>query len=145
MGVEGRRRAVETGDLHPYGLAGRQVGEAPDGDAVVGADGVVVRRVGEGERQHALFLQVGLGDAGEGAGDHGHAAPEAGFHCGVFPGGALAVVGVADGNPRPAGFVVALGDLGVGANVAVGLILALADQAAEGVDEDRAIGLDPRD
>jgi hypothetical protein len=45
-----------------------------DVQRVAARDLVVVARVCEGERQHALLLQVGLVDAREGPHDHGHAA-----------------------------------------------------------------------
>ena len=55
-------------------LAGGEVLEADDGDAVVAADAVVVGRVGEGEGEDSLLLQVRLMDAGEAAHHHGLAA-----------------------------------------------------------------------
>ena len=64
--------------------------------------GVVGRRVGEGQGQHALLLQVGLVDAGEAAGEDDLGPPEAGLHGGVLAGAALAVVLVADGAPAHA-------------------------------------------
>jgi hypothetical protein len=82
---------------------GRQVEHV---DAVVLADQVVGGRVGEGQRQHALLLQVGLVDAGEAAHDDHLAAAEPGLHGGVLARRALAVVLVADRPPsgcRPRG------------------------------------------
>ena len=43
-----------------YYLARGELVESDDGDLVVGLDLVVVGLVGEGERQHALLLQVCL-------------------------------------------------------------------------------------
>src|SRR5262245_46288136 len=58
------------------GLAGRQVLEAGQADAVVLTDLVVVRGVAEGERQQPLLLQVAFVDAREGPGDDGGSAQE---------------------------------------------------------------------
>ena len=49
------------------GRSGREIGEALDADPVGLADLVVVGRVDEGQRQHALLLEVRFVDAGEGA------------------------------------------------------------------------------
>ena len=80
--------------------------------------------VGERQRQHALLLEVGLGDAGERAADHGLGVAEPGLHGGVLARRALAVVLVADGHPALAGLVVVLGDVGEGLGLAVELVLA---------------------
>ena len=63
-------------------------------------DALVVVGVGEREREHALLLQVGLGDAGERAHDHRAAVHVARLHRRVLTRRALAVVLVADRDPR---------------------------------------------
>ena len=98
---------------HVHVLAGHRR-EAEHVDPVVLVDLVVGGRVGERERHHALLLEVGLVDAGEAAGDRHETEPEAGFHRGVLAAGALAHVLVADHDPRLAGLVVRLGDVGEG-------------------------------
>ncbi len=64
--------------------AGRERRQAQQADAVILLELVVVGRVREGQRQHALLLQVGLVDAGETLHDDGAAAQETGFHGGVL-------------------------------------------------------------
>ena len=118
----------------PHRGVGRQVGEAVDADRVVLADLVVGGRVGEGERQQALLLQVRLVDAGEAAGQDHLGVAEPGLHGGVLAGAALAVVLVADGHPADAGLVEALGDLGERAGLAVERVLPRAGLARVGVD-----------
>ncbi len=59
--------AVGLDDLGGDRLVGCEVGQAEEREPVVLLDLVVHRRVGEGERQHALLLQVRLVDAGEAA------------------------------------------------------------------------------
>lgn len=46
-------------------LSGLEVVEANDADFVIGANFVVVSLVGEGEGEHALFLQIRLVDPGK--------------------------------------------------------------------------------
>ena len=101
---------------------------------VVLADLVVGGRVGEGERQQALLLQVRLVDAGEAAGEDHLGVAEPGLHGGVLAGAALAHVLVADGHPADAGLVEALGDLREGAGLAVERVLPGAGLAGVGVD-----------
>ena len=54
--------------MHVTGSPGRQLPESDQAHPVVLADAVVVGWIGEGERQKALLLEVGLVDAGEAAG-----------------------------------------------------------------------------
>ena len=62
------------------GFVGGQRGEIEDGDAVVLADRVVAGRIGEGERQQALLLQIGLMDPGEGPGQYRQPPAVSGLH-----------------------------------------------------------------
>src|SRR5262249_32463024 len=71
------RRAVRMAHDARDRLAGSEIREPRQADAVVLADLVVVRGVGERERQQALLLQVALVDAREGPGDHGRSAQKA--------------------------------------------------------------------
>ena len=119
---------------HVHRDVGRELGQAEHVDAVVLADQVVGGGVGEGERHQSLLLQVGLVDAGEAAGEDHLAVAEPGLHRGVLTARALAVVLVADGAPRDALLGVALAISGNGRVGAVGLVLALARGAGEGVD-----------
>src|SRR5262245_27359437 len=57
--------ASGLGDHDLHRLAGRQRRKALDRQAVRRVDEVVVLRVLERQGQHALLLEVGLGDAGE--------------------------------------------------------------------------------
>ena len=128
--------------VDPSGLSSRQSTGTPGArsarpehrDAVVGLDEVVGGGVGEDEGEHALLLEVGLVDAGEGA-DHDHPAPEeAGLHGRVLPGRPLAVVLVAHRHPRLARVAVVLGHVGEGLGLAVDGAQAGAGLAGEGVD-----------
>src|SRR3954467_9184210 len=103
--------AVGVGDPPRDGLIRGQVRESEDADAVVLADLVVGPRVGEGQRQQALFLQVGLVDPGEGPGEDHHPTPEPRFHGGMLAGRALPIVLVADGAPPHPRFAEMPGDL----------------------------------
>ena len=85
-------RAVRVRDAALDRLAGRQLREADEADAIVLADLVVVGRVAERQRQQALLLQVGLVDAREAARDDGRAAEQARRQRGVLAADAFAVV-----------------------------------------------------
>ena len=76
----------------PLSTALQYVEEAHGLDLVARLDGIVVGLVGEGEGHDALFLEVGLVDAGEGFGEDDAAAEVAGLQGCVFAGGAFAVV-----------------------------------------------------
>ncbi len=134
VGTEVQRRAVRSRQSAPDLAAGGELAEPQDADAVVLADLVVDGRIVEGQRQHALLLQVGLVDPGEAAHDDGPTAAEAGLHGGVLTARALAPVLVADGDPRLTRLVVVPGDLGVRLHGVVEHVEALADLTAEGVD-----------
>ena len=99
---EGVFLAVGLGGIHGQGDTGGERLEPLDGELVCGLDDVVVGRVGEGQGEHALLLQVGLVDAGKGADDHCSAAEVAGLQGSVLTGGALAVVLIADNDPLDA-------------------------------------------
>src|SRR5215831_19114381 len=79
------RRAVGVPDDARDGLAGREILETGEAQTVVLADLVVVRRVGERERQQPLLLEVTLVDSREGSGNDGGAAQESRRQGGVFP------------------------------------------------------------
>ena len=68
-------------------------------------------RIGEGEGEHPLLLQVGLVDPGERTHDDRPGAHVAGFHGGVLTRGTLSVVLVADGDPFDPRFLVALREI----------------------------------
>ena len=57
-----------------HGLAGRQVCEADQIEAIVLADAVVIGRILEGQGQESLFLEIRLVDARKAPGDDGSAA-----------------------------------------------------------------------
>ena len=52
-------------------LARGKAGEAQDGYLIAGSNLVVVGRVGKGQAQHALLLQIGLVNAGKALHDDG--------------------------------------------------------------------------
>ena len=113
---------------------GRQLGQAQHRELVRLADQLVVRRVAECEREQALFLQVGLGDSREGAGDHDQAAQMAQLHRRVLAARTFAVVLVAHRGPAHAGLLVGARDLVDRlARLAAELVQSLARRAAEGV------------
>jgi hypothetical protein len=135
VALEGPHLAVGRGHGDRHRLARGEVGQALGAEAIVLTDPVVVGRVGEGDREDALLLQVGLVDPGEGPGHDQDHAPEAGLHGRVLPGGALTHVLVADDGPRLTGLVVRLGDVGEAHPLAGELVLAHADDAlVEGAD-----------
>ena len=68
----------------PSHLAGGELAESPQRQFVVAADPVVVCSLGEGQRQHALLLQVGLVDPRERLDDNGAAAQVARLQSGVL-------------------------------------------------------------
>ena len=53
---------------------------------------IVIPRIGECQGQHALFLEIRLVDAGKTLGYHSLNPEKTGFHRGVFPTAALAVI-----------------------------------------------------
>ena len=90
--------AAAVAVLHPAldRLAGGEVLQADEADAVVLPDAVVVIRVGEGQGQQALLFEVAFVDAGEAADDDRRAAEETGRQGGVFPAAAFAIVEITD-------------------------------------------------
>ena len=86
-----------------------QVGQR---DAVSVAHPVVVRRVGEHQRQHALLLEIAFVDARERARQDRRAAEIARRHRGVLAARPLAVVLVPDDDPLLPRRLVGAGDLG---------------------------------
>lgn len=57
--------------LKSYLAEGSELGDAGEGDLVVGSDLVVVSGVSEGKWEHTLLLEVGLVDSSEGLDDDG--------------------------------------------------------------------------
>ena len=88
------------------GLARRELGEPDHVDRVVGPELLVVGRIGERQREHALLLEVGFVDPRERAHDDRPSAHIARLHRRVLTRRALAVVLVADGDPLDAGLLV---------------------------------------
>ena len=82
------------------GFSFGKAGESDDGNSVGGKDLVVVGRVVEGQRQHALLLQVGLVDTGEALDDDGAPAEVTRFQRRVLAGRSFAVVFRTDHHPR---------------------------------------------
>jgi hypothetical protein len=80
--------------------------EAEDAHFVVLPYFVVVGRVGESERQHALFFQVGLVDTGKGFDHHGFYAEVTRLHGSVFAAAAFAEVFLAENDGTDAFFLV---------------------------------------
>ena len=100
--VDHRRDLSVRGDL----------GQADQRNPVVDPDLVEVGGIDEPQTQHALLLEVGLGDPGEGAGDDRRPGHVPRFHRSVLPRRSLAVVLVGDGDPPDASLLVAAGQLG---------------------------------
>ena len=129
-------RAIRVVNGEVEVLAWREGRQALDIDAVVGTEFVVVSRVGEGKREHALLLEVGLVNAGKAADDDGQAAEEAGFESCVLARRALAVVVVTNDDPADAVVTIVLGNCGDGAELAGLLVANLVGLAV--LDVDRA-------
>ena len=104
--------AIGMVEDHLDGPSGRELGQSDDVDGVVDPHEVVVSGVCERQGQHALLLEVRLVDAGEGADDDRFGPHVPRFHRRVLAGRALAVVLVADRDPRDAGLLVPLGEVG---------------------------------
>ena len=99
--------------------------EAEDADLVVRLHLVVVGLVVECEGEHALLLQVGLVDPGEGLDNDGPAAEEPWLQCSVFTRRTLAVVLVPEDDPVNARILVLPGNLRDAAVLASLLVLDL--------------------
>ena len=99
--------------------------ETEDADLVVRLHLVVVGLVVECEGEHALLLQIGLVDPGEGLDNDGPAAQEPWLQSSVFTGRTLAVVLVSEDDPVDAGVLVLPGDLRDSAVLARLLVLHL--------------------
>mmetsp|Transcript_36260 Transcript_36260/g.102163 ORF Transcript_36260/g.102163 Transcript_36260/m.102163 type:complete len:601 (-) Transcript_36260:497-2299(-) len=106
-------------EVHPGG----ELLQAHDAELVVRRHQLVVRGVGEHQRQHPLLLQVGLVDAGERLDDHGRAAEVPGLQRRVLPAAPLAVVLVPDHDPADARRLVVPGSLRDGLVIARELVL----------------------
>lgn len=115
-------------------LAGRKRLQTKDVHTVVRADLLIVLRVRERQREHALLLQVRLVDTREGPDDDREAAEEARLECSVLTRGALAVVRVADDDPLDALLPVLGRDLRDTAPRACDLVADLVRLAVLGVD-----------
>lgn len=124
--------AVLRLDAHGDGLANGEF-RAHEVNGVVGVDLVVVGRVGEGQGEHTLLLQVGLVDTGEGTGDDGETAEVTGLERGVFTGRTLAVVPVTNDNPLDALGLVVTGNARNSAVFAGGDVLDLVGETVLGV------------
>lgn len=138
--VEGMREldvkglvAVGGLDHHGDGLADGEL-SALDVDLVVGANLLVVGRVGESQGKHTLLLQVGLVDTSEGAGDDGKTAQVPRLKGSVLTGRALAVVPVTNNDPLDAVLLVVTGNVGDGTVIAVESVLDLVGLAVLLVD-----------
>lgn len=105
-----------------------------DVDLVVGANLLVVGRIGEGQGKHTLLLQVGLVDTSEGAGDDGKTAQVPGLEGSVLTGRALAVVPVTDNDPPDAVLLVVTGNVRDGTVLAGEVVLDLVGLAVLLVD-----------
>lgn len=127
-------RSVAVLDTKRQVLAGRKRLKTKDIHTVVGADLLVVLRVRERQREHALLLQVRLVDAREGPDDDREATEEARLERSVLARGALAVVRVADDDPLDALLPVLGRDLRDTAPRACELVADLVRLAVLGVD-----------
>ena len=107
------------------GHSGLEVLQTEDADLVVGLHLVVVCLVVECEGEHALLLQVGLVDPGEGLDNDGPAAEEPWLQSSVFTGRTLAVVLVPEDDPVNARILVLPGNLRDAAVLASLLVLDL--------------------
>ncbi|KAI6748464.1 hypothetical protein HG530_015500 [Fusarium avenaceum] len=116
--------ALKVVDNEGQGLANFELG-AEDIDLVIGSDLVVVSRVGEGQGQHALLLQVGLVDTGERSSDDSKTTEVTRLKSGVLSGRTLAVVPVTNDNPLDALGLVVTGDGGNGTPLASGEVVDL--------------------
>src|ERR1700730_9075895 len=67
--------------------------------AVIRADPVVICAVGKRQCQQTLFLQIGLVDTRETAGNDSHSAQESRTQRCMFPAASLAVVGITNDDP----------------------------------------------
>ena len=138
--VEGVRKldlevlaAIGRVDCHGQRLAGGELGGGQV-NLVVGADLVVVGRVGEGKGKHTLLLQVGLVDTSERAGDDGRATQVPGLERSVLTGRSLTVVPVTYNYPWDAVLLVVTGNVGDGTVLAVENVLDLVGLAVLSVD-----------
>ena len=127
------RLAILGVDAHRDGLADGELG-AHQVDLVIRLDLVVVRRVGEGQREHTLLLQVGLVDTGEAAGDDGKTAQVAGLQSGMLARATLTVVPVTNDNPLDAARLVITGSGGDGVILLGESVLDLVGLAVLSVD-----------
>ena len=80
-------------------LPRREAVQAQNVNAIARLNLVVIRRVSERQRQHALLLQIRLVDPGERADDDGQTAEVPWLERSVFTRGALSVVVVPDHDP----------------------------------------------
>lgn len=121
-------------------LARSEALEADDINLVIRADLVVVSRVHERQREHALLLQVGLVNTCEGASDDGKTAKEAGLKRSVLAGGTFTVVVVTNDDPLDAAVTVVGTSLGNTAVFASNLVLDLVGLTVLNVDStDQAV------
>lgn len=88
-----------------------ELGDAGEGDLVVGADLVVISGVSEGKWEHTLLLEVGLVDSSEGLDDDGSSSKMSGLKSGVFSGRTFTIVVVTNDNPWDSSGLVLSGDV----------------------------------
>ena len=122
LGFEAFLLAVGVREFDRHVLTRSKLVEAEDRDAILFLDLVVVRRVDEGQCEHALLLEVGLVDASQALGEHDANAQITRFHSGVFAARAFTVVVVADNDGINLVILVVASDLG-GRVVRAGLIV----------------------
>ena len=99
--------------------------ESLDIHLIIGLNLVVIGRVDESQREHALLLQVGLVDACERTGNDGQSTEVPRLQSSVFTRGTLAVVVITNDDPLDALVAVGSGDLGDATPFAGELVLDL--------------------
>lgn len=98
------RLAILGVDSQSHGLANGELRQLKINSGIR-RNAVVVGGVSEGQRKHALLLQVGLVDSSKAAGDDGQTTQVTGLQSGMLTRAALTVVPVNDANPATHAFV----------------------------------------
>ena len=114
--------------------AGSELREADDREKVVLAYLIIIVLVGKGQREHPLFLEVGLMNAGETLGQNHPHAQEPRLHSRMFTAAALAVVVFGHDDARQPLLLVVFGGGGDGFVVAVQPVFHTARLTVERVD-----------
>lgn len=99
-------------DLGGEWLSGSEVLQSQNGNAVLGADSVVVLLVGEGEREDSLLLQVSLVYSSERFDNDSDTSEESRLESGVFTRGTFSEISIAD--DYPGDFVISVIASGIG-------------------------------